>query len=132
MYLLGFGLAFAVCAALTPIVRRYALAHGIVDAPSSARKIHQREIAYLGGLAIFVAFVATVLVMLPMSRQLGSLLLGHAVFGLTVGTIYTHPVGYRADRPPRPQCAPRRSRKRSRLRLRPTSKPGSSPAPSTR
>jgi len=86
MYLLGFGLAFAVCAALTPIVRRYALAHGIVDAPSSARKIHQREIAYLGGLAIFVAFVATVLVMLPMSRQLGSLLLGCLIL-VTVGVI---------------------------------------------
>jgi beta-glucosidase/6-phospho-beta-glucosidase/beta-galactosidase len=29
---------------------------------------------------------------------LGGLLTGHALFGLTVGAIYTHPVGYRADR----------------------------------
>ena len=27
--------------------------------------------------------------------RLGGLLIGHAVFGLAVGTIYTHPVGYR-------------------------------------
>jgi beta-glucosidase/6-phospho-beta-glucosidase/beta-galactosidase len=29
--------------------------------------------------------------------QLGGLLLGHAIFGLTVGAIYTRPVGYRSD-----------------------------------
>jgi beta-glucosidase/6-phospho-beta-glucosidase/beta-galactosidase len=42
--------------------------------------------------------------------RLGSLLIGHAVFGLVVGALYTHPVGYRADRPPRLRCAPSRSR----------------------
>lgn len=36
------------------------------------------------------------------------LLVGHALFGLTVGAIYTHPVGYRADDPPDLRCAPRR------------------------
>ncbi|MES2137885.1 MAG: family 1 glycosylhydrolase [Pseudomonadota bacterium] len=41
------------------------------------------------------------------------LLIGHAVFGLTVGAIYTHPVGYRVDRPPRTRCAPRRNCGRS-------------------
>jgi beta-glucosidase/6-phospho-beta-glucosidase/beta-galactosidase len=50
---------------------------------------------------------------------LGTVLLGHAVFGLTVGTIYTHPVGYRATRQlakPRRRTSPRqrtRERKRS-------------------
>jgi len=32
--------------------------------------------------------------------QLGGLLLGHSIFGLTVGAIYTHPVGYPANRDP--------------------------------
>ncbi len=51
---------------------------------------------------------------------LGSLIVGHALFGLTVGAIYTHPVGYRADRPPRLGCAPRRhSGKSSGERRRP-------------
>jgi beta-glucosidase/6-phospho-beta-glucosidase/beta-galactosidase len=50
---------------------------------------------------------------------LGTVLLGHAVFGLTVGAIYTHPVGYRATRQlakPRRHTSPRRrtrERKRS-------------------
>ena len=43
---------------------------------------------------------------------LGTLLLGHALFGLTVGAIYTHPVGYRVDSP-RLRRASRRDRKTS-------------------
>jgi beta-glucosidase/6-phospho-beta-glucosidase/beta-galactosidase len=44
--------------------------------------------------------------------QVGGLLLGHALFGLTVGAIYTHPVGYQVSRPPRirPWRAPTQSR----------------------
>jgi beta-glucosidase/6-phospho-beta-glucosidase/beta-galactosidase len=45
------------------------------------------------------------------ATTLGTVLLGHALFGLTVGAIYTHPVGYRVDRPPRFRCAAGRSGK---------------------
>ncbi|GAC1602178.1 MAG: MraY family glycosyltransferase [Candidatus Saccharimonadales bacterium] len=76
MYWLGFGLAFALSAAFTPLVRRFALARGIVDTPSEARKIHRVPIAYLGGVAIFAAFILTVMIFLPASRQLLALLLG--------------------------------------------------------
>jgi UDP-GlcNAc:undecaprenyl-phosphate GlcNAc-1-phosphate transferase len=86
MYLLGFGLAFALSAGLTPWVRRFALARGIVDAPSSHRKIHTREIAYLGGVAIFAAFVVTVMIFLPMTRQLAALLLGCLIL-VAIGVI---------------------------------------------
>ena len=41
--------------------------------------------------------------------KLGALLLGHALFGLTVGSIYRHPVGYRVDRPPRVRSPIRRN-----------------------
>ena len=52
--------------------------------------------------------------------KLGALLLGHALFGLTVGTIYTHPVGYRANSSRKPVSA-RRSRDGSHGRRRPPS-----------
>ena len=41
--------------------------------------------------------------------MLTGLLAGHALFGLTVGALYTHPVGYRSDRPPNLRCAPRKN-----------------------
>ena len=41
--------------------------------------------------------------------RLTGLLAGHALFGLTVGALYTHPVGYRSDRPPNLRCAPRKN-----------------------
>jgi UDP-GlcNAc:undecaprenyl-phosphate/decaprenyl-phosphate GlcNAc-1-phosphate transferase len=85
-YLLGFGLAFALSAALTPVVRRYALAHGIMDNPVSPRKIHKQPVAYLGGLAIFAGFAAVVMVLIPMSRQLAALLAGCMVL-VVVGVI---------------------------------------------
>lgn len=86
MYLLGFGLAFALSAGFTPWIRKYALAHGIVDAPSSVRKIHKREVAYLGGVAIFGGFVLTVMALMPITRQLGALLLGCLIL-VVVGVI---------------------------------------------
>jgi UDP-GlcNAc:undecaprenyl-phosphate GlcNAc-1-phosphate transferase len=85
-YLLGFGLAFGVSVALTPVVRRYALRHGIVDHPSEARKIHRRPVAYLGGVAIFVGFLLAVLALMPLSRQLTALLVGCAILAV-VGVI---------------------------------------------
>ncbi len=85
-YLLGFGVAFMVSAALTPWVRRLALRRGIVDHPSEARKIHRVPVAYLGGVAIFVGFVLAVLALLPLSRQLGALLLGCLVL-VVVGVV---------------------------------------------
>lgn len=79
MYLLGFGLAFAICSLSTPVVRRFALAHGIIDRPSEQRKIHRVPVAYLGGVAIFVAFAVTALLLVPVSRQFAALLLGCGV-----------------------------------------------------
>jgi UDP-GlcNAc:undecaprenyl-phosphate GlcNAc-1-phosphate transferase len=92
-YLLGFGLAFAVTVALTPLVRRYALAHGIVDRPDggaeaggAGRKIHRAPVPYLGGTAIFAGFLLAVLVLMPLSRQLAALLVGCAIL-VVVGVI---------------------------------------------
>ena len=86
IYLLGFGLAFAITAIATPFVRRYALAHGIMDRPLEARKIHKRSVAYLGGVAIFAGFLLTLAVLLPPSRQLVALAMGCTIL-VIVGAI---------------------------------------------
>lgn len=46
---------------MTPVARRLALRFGVVDHPSD-RKIHADPVPYLGGLAIILAFVLSVLI----------------------------------------------------------------------
>lgn len=85
-YLLAFGLALTISVLLTPWVKKLAFAIGAVDLPAEARKIHSQPIARLGGLAIFVAFVATVLLNLPLNRPLLGLLAGITLL-LVVGVL---------------------------------------------
>lgn len=56
-YLLILASAFALAATATPSMRRLAVRLGIVDQPS-ARKIHARPTPLMGGVAIYVAFIA--------------------------------------------------------------------------
>lgn len=68
---------------LTPAVRRLAFRVGAVDIPD-ARKVHRGEMPRLGGLAIYLAFGAAVLLFLREDRQLLSLLAAGGVV-LAVG-----------------------------------------------
>ncbi|GMV24208.1 MAG: hypothetical protein AMXMBFR58_02390 [Phycisphaerae bacterium] len=54
-------IAFLVTLATTPIMRRLAVRHGVIDRPNEARKIHRQPIAYLGGVAIFMGLMAGIL-----------------------------------------------------------------------
>jgi UDP-GlcNAc:undecaprenyl-phosphate GlcNAc-1-phosphate transferase len=83
---IGFGIAFALSAISTPIVRSVALRFNIIDAPNEDRKIHKRPIAYLGGVAMFIAFSVTVLCLLAPSRQLYALLIGCGIL-VVIGAI---------------------------------------------
>lgn len=59
-YLSIFIIAFVVTLVATPIMRRLALANGIVDDPSDKRKVHRTPVAYLGGVAVFLGLMAGV------------------------------------------------------------------------
>lgn len=61
-----FVLSFAVALLVTPLVRRIALAKGVVDRPDP-RKVHREPTAYLGGLAVLAGVLAGVV----LSRILG-------------------------------------------------------------
>ena len=56
-----FAVAFLTSLLATPLVRRFAVAQGIVDRPDAVRKLHAFPIAYLGGVSIFAAIVAGVI-----------------------------------------------------------------------
>ncbi|MBL8746127.1 MAG: undecaprenyl/decaprenyl-phosphate alpha-N-acetylglucosaminyl 1-phosphate transferase [Phycisphaerae bacterium] len=59
-YIGVFIVAFLVTLVMTPIMRRLAIANGIVDRPSESRKIHRVPIAYLGGVAVFLGMLAAI------------------------------------------------------------------------
>ena len=54
------GAAFVAALIATPLMRRIAIRHDVVDHPDLTRKLHARPIAYLGGLAIFLGWFAGV------------------------------------------------------------------------
>ena len=59
-YMWVFFFAWLMSIISTPIFRHYALKKGIVDWPDLRRKKHPEPIAYLGGLAIFLGWIAGV------------------------------------------------------------------------
>ena len=52
--------AFIISLFATPIMRRLAVANGVIDRPSEARKVHRMPIAYLGGVAVYLGILAGV------------------------------------------------------------------------
>jgi UDP-GlcNAc:undecaprenyl-phosphate GlcNAc-1-phosphate transferase len=53
--------AFLVTLLATPLMRRLALSHGVIDRPLESRKAHRTPIAYLGGVAVYLGLLAAVL-----------------------------------------------------------------------
>jgi UDP-GlcNAc:undecaprenyl-phosphate GlcNAc-1-phosphate transferase len=50
--------AFLVSFVFTPIMRLIAVYYGIIDQPDRVRKLHMSPVAYLGGVAVFMGWVA--------------------------------------------------------------------------
>lgn len=60
-YLVAFSLSFLLCLGLTPLVMSIAKRFDFLDYPNTVLKVHVKPVPYLGGLAIFAAFVLAVL-----------------------------------------------------------------------
>ncbi len=60
----GFAISLALALVLTPLVKKFAHRIGAVDVPNH-RKVHTRIMPRLGGLAIYAAFTACILFLLP-------------------------------------------------------------------
>ena len=81
---LGTTLAALIAAAIlsliaTPVVRSLAFRVGAVDVPKDARRMHSHPIPRMGGLAIFLGFLLSVLVFLPLDEALRGMLLGSVI-----------------------------------------------------
>ncbi|MEK8131720.1 MraY family glycosyltransferase [Paenibacillus filicis] len=93
LYVIGFAAALMIALLMTPLVKRFAFWVGAVDAPNH-RKVHSRIMPRLGGLAIFVAFVASYFVVSPAMGSLKS----DVIFGLLVGGAIVVLIGALDDR----------------------------------
>jgi len=72
----SFVLALAVSYFMTPYVKSFAEKVGAIDVPRDARRIHDHPIPRMGGLAIFMGFVMSVIVFISFDTQVLGLLLG--------------------------------------------------------
>lgn len=77
-----FLLTLMIAACLTPILRRMALRLGILDHPKQ-HGIHERPVARIGGVAIYLAFVAGTLYRMDLSDALKGVLVGSTMVFLT-------------------------------------------------
>jgi len=84
--LLALAVAFAISFGATPIVKSFAEKVGAMDVPGEARRMHDHPIPRMGGLAIFLGFILSVVLFVPLTRELRGILLG-AVVIVTVGAI---------------------------------------------
>ena len=75
----AFLLAFALSLYITPMMRRAAIQFGILDRPTGELKDHPQAVPYLGGLAVFVAYLFALGITFEF---------GHAVLGILLsGTL---------------------------------------------
>ena len=64
---------------LTPIVKVFSVKIGAVDVPKDGRRMHDHPIPRLGGLAIFLAFMVSVLIFVPLDTAKKGMLLGAVI-----------------------------------------------------
>ena len=57
-YFLLFVMAYLLVGALTPLMRRIAIATDVIDRPNSSHKSHKQPVPYLGGVAIIIGVIS--------------------------------------------------------------------------
>ena len=81
-----FLIAGAVSYFATPLVKKFAYVIGAVDVPKDNRRMHKTPIPRLGGLAIFIGFLAAVLIFGEIDRSMAGVLIG-ALIIVTLGIL---------------------------------------------
>ena len=71
--------AAVVAVITTPVVKSLAVKFGAIDVPKDSRRMHKHPIPRMGGLAIFFGFMLSIILFLPLTRQLRGMLLGAVI-----------------------------------------------------
>ena len=78
--------ALVLSLAATPVVKSFANHIGAIDFPKDSRRVHQTPIPRLGGLAIFIGFLLSVILFVDITTQIRGILFG-AVLIVVIGAI---------------------------------------------
>ena len=71
--------AFAVSFLMCPLVKSFAYKIGAIDVPKDNRRMHKKPVPRLGGLAIFLGFIVSILLFVKVDHQLQGILLGASI-----------------------------------------------------
>ena len=83
--LLAFAVSLLVAYVMTPPVKRFAEKVGAIDVPKDSRRVHDHPIPRMGGLAIFIGFVLSLIFFVPMSTKVLGLLVGSVIIAVMGG-----------------------------------------------
>ena len=83
--LLAFAVSLLVAYVMTPPVKRFADKVGAIDVPRDNRRVHDHPIPRMGGLAIFIGFVLSLIFFVPMSTKVLGLLVGSVIIAVMGG-----------------------------------------------
>lgn len=78
--------AMVVSFLMCPLVKSFAYKIGAIDVPKDNRRMHKKPTPRLGGLAIFLGFMVSILIFVPIDTQLRGILLG-AVIIVVLGVV---------------------------------------------
>ena len=84
--LLALLVALVVSFLMTPVVKTFAYKVGAIDVPKDNRRMHKTPIPRLGGLAIFIGFMVSILLFAEITSEMKSILLG-AVIIVVLGVV---------------------------------------------
>ena len=83
--LLAFAVSLVISLMMTPPVKHFAEHVGAIDVPKDDRRVHDHPIPRMGGLAIFLGFVLSLLIFVPMDIKVMGLLLGALIIAVVGG-----------------------------------------------
>ena len=80
--LLAFVVSLVIAYLMTPPVKDFAGRVGAIDVPKDERRVHDHPIPRMGGIAIFLGFVISLLLFVNMSTQVMGLLVGAVIIAV--------------------------------------------------
>ena len=83
--LLAFAMSLLVAYVMTPPVKRFAEKVGAIDVPKDNRRVHDHPIPRMGGLAIFLGFMLSLIFFVPMSTKVTGILVGSVIIAVMGG-----------------------------------------------